>query len=39
MYAKNIRASVKREVQTERSATFESRALNDENVPAKRTDF
>ena len=48
MYAKNIRSSAKREIQTERSAksaTIESLALDalklasDENVPAKRADF
>ena len=48
MYAKSTRLSAKREVQKERSATIESRALGalkpareapDENVPAKRADF
>ena len=48
MYAKSTRPSAKREVQKERSATIESRALGalklasearDENVPAKRADF
>ena len=48
MYAKSTRPSAKREVQEERSATLESRALGafklasesrDENVPAKRADF
>ena len=48
MYAKSIRPSAKREVQKERSATIEPRALGalklasearDENVPAKRADF
>ena len=48
MHAKSTRPSAKREVQKERSATIESRALGslklasearDENVPAKRADF
>ena len=48
MYAKNTKPYAKREVQTERSATIESRDLDalkfaskacDENVPPKRGDF
>ena len=48
MHAKNIKPSAKREMQTERSATIESRTLSalklasearDENVPAERADF
>ena len=45
MYARSIRPSAKREVQTERNATIKSRALralkvaSDKNLPAKQADF